>query len=154
MKAGMVWSSVYYPALMWPNANLSYTIQPESYSLMDAMEFANDKYLSLDMTYYGNGVLFNHIPLINKLKLREVVTFKGLMGGLSDRNNPARNSSLLQFPAEARASVMGKTPYMEIGCGIDNILTFLRVDYVWRLTYRDTPGVDKSGLRISLHFSF
>ena len=49
---------------------------------------------------------------------------------------------------------MGKTPYMEIGCGIDNILTFLRVDYVWRLTYRDTPGVDKSGLRISLHFSF
>lgn len=49
---------------------------------------------------------------------------------------------------------MGKTPYMEVGVGIDNILTFLRVDYVWRLTYRDAPDIDKSGVRISLHFSF
>ena len=43
---------------------------------------------------------------------------------------------------------------MEIGVGLDNIFTILRLDYVWRLTYRDTPGVDKSGLRIQLHFTF
>ena len=49
---------------------------------------------------------------------------------------------------------MSNTPYMEIGVGLDNILTFLRVDYVWRLTYQDTPGCDKSGVRIALHFSF
>ena len=49
---------------------------------------------------------------------------------------------------------MGHKPYMEIGVGLDNVLTFLRIDYVWRLTYRDLPGVDKSGLRVSLHFSF
>lgn len=154
LKAGKVWSSVYYPALLWPNANLSYTIQPESYSLMNAMEFANDQYASIDFTYFGNGVLFNHIPLLKKLKIREAFTFKGLMGGLSDKNNPDKNRNIYKFPADANSRVMSNTPYMEIGVGLDNILTFLRVDYVWRLTYKDTPGCDKSGVRIALHFSF
>ncbi|MDE6299933.1 MAG: DUF5686 and carboxypeptidase regulatory-like domain-containing protein [Muribaculaceae bacterium] len=154
LKGGIVWDAVYYPALMWPNANLSYTIQPESYSLMNTMEFANDKYCSLDLSYYGLGILFNHVPLIKKLKLREVITFKGLMGGLSRKNNPEYNKDIYEFPEFAQSRVMGKTPYMEIGAGIDNILMFLRVDYVWRLTYRDTPGCSKSGLRVSLHFSF
>ena len=152
-KAGKVWSSVYFPGLLWPNANLSYTIQPESYSLMDPMEFANDSYASIDMTYFGNGVLFNRIPGINKLKLREAITFKGLMGSLSDKNNPKINGSLLAFPADTHSMKMKTTPYMEIGAGIDNIFSVLRVDYVWRLTYRNTPGVDKSGVRVSLHFT-
>lgn len=154
LKGGMIWNTVPFPALLWPNANLSYTIQPESFSLMNAMEFANDRYLSWDFTYFGNGILFNRIPGIRKLKMREVVTFNGLMGGLSRRNNPAYNPSIYSFPEAAEASVMKSTPYMEIGCGLDNILTFLRIDYVWRLTYRDKPGIDRSGLRVSLHFSF
>ena len=154
VKAGKIWDSVYYPALLWPNANLSYTIQPESYSLMNPMEFANDKYAALDISYFGNGVLFNRIPLIKRLKLREAVTFKGLMGGLSKRNNPAFNKTLLQFPSDAICRVMGRTPYMEIGVGIDNIFTVLRVDYVWRLTYLDSPGIDKQGVRVALHLSF
>ena len=152
-KAGKVWSTVYFPSLLWANANLSYTIQPESYSLMDPMEFANDAYGALDMTYFGNGILFNRIPGINKLKLREVLTFKGLMGTLSNKNNPRYNKNILEFPVEAHAAKMKTTPYMEVGVGIDNILTVLRVDYVWRLTYRDVPGVDHSGVRISLHFN-
>ncbi|MCH5238930.1 MAG: carboxypeptidase-like regulatory domain-containing protein [Muribaculaceae bacterium] len=152
-KAGKVWSSVFFPSLLWPNANLSYTIQPESYSLLDPMEFANDAYASIDMTYFGNGILFNRIPLIKKLKIREVVTFKGLMGTLSHKNMPSYNPELLVFPPDAHAMKMKTTPYMEIGAGIDNILSVLRVDYVWRLTYRNTPGVDHSGLRVSLHFT-
>lgn len=121
---------------------------------MNPMEFANDKYASIDLTYFGNGVLFNHIPLLKRLKIREAVTFKGLIGGLSDRNNPEKNPELYRFPEYATAMTMGKTPYMEVGAGIDNILTILRVDYVWRLTYRDNPSIDKSGVRVSLHFSF
>jgi len=49
---------------------------------------------------------------------------------------------------------MGDTPYMEVGVGVENILKVLRFDYVWRLTYRNLPGIDKSGLRISLHMTF
>lgn len=153
-KGGIIWSKVQYPALLWPNANLSYTIQPESYTLMNAMEFANDKYASLDVTYWGHGILFNRIPGLKKLKLREVINFSALWGGLSKKNNPAYDKSLFQFPTDAGSRVMTSKPYMEIGAGIDNILTILRVEYFWRLSYRDTPGCDKSGLRVALHFSF
>ena len=154
LKGGKIWSQVEYPALLWPNANLSYTIQPESYSLMNPMEFANDWYGALDLTYWLNGLIFNRIPYVNKLKLREILTFKLLSGGLSRKNNPSFNQDLFRFPYDSETTVMNKTPYIEIGVGLDNILTILRVDYVWRLTYRDLPGIDKSGLRVALHFSF
>lgn len=154
VKGGKIWSEVPYINLLLPNANLSYTIQPESFALMNAMEFANDQYVSWDLTYWANGALFNRIPLIKYLKLREVVSFRGIYGSLSDKNNPATNNDLFRFPYEAHCKPMDKKPYMEIGVGIDNILTFLRLDYVWRLSYRDTPGVDLSGLRVQLHFTF
>lgn len=153
-KGAKIWSSVYYPALTWANANLSYTIQPESYSLMNPMEFATDQYLALDLTYWGMGVLFNRLPWIKKAKLREVVTFKGYYGSLTDRNNPQMHSDLPVFPTDALAQTMNSGPYMELGAGIDNIFKILRVDYIWRLSYRNTSGTDRSGLRISLHFSF
>lgn len=154
LKGGKVWSKVSYPDLLLPNANLSYTIQPESYALMNAMEFMNDQYLSWDITYWINGALLNRVPLIKYLKLREVVSFKGLYGSLSDKNNPEKSLDIYRFPINALCRPMEKTPYMEMSVGLDNILTILRVDYVWRLTYRDTPGVDKSGWRIALHFTF
>lgn len=153
-KAGKIWSAVPFPELLWQNANLSYTIQPESYSLMNPMEFALDGYGSIDVSYFANGALFNLIPGIKKLKLREVVTFKALMGSLTRKNNPEYNDRLYRFPLKSATHLMTAKPYMEIGVGIDNILTILRVDYVWRLTYRDLPGIDRSGLRVSLHFSF
>lgn len=154
LKGGKIWSQVQYPALMWQNANMSYTIQPESYSLMNPMEFATDYYGSLDLTYWINGAILNRIPLVKKLKLREVFLFKMLMGGLTKKNNPDLNDNLFRFPTVASITPLGKTPYMEIGCGLDNILSILRIDYVWRLTYLDVPSANRHGLRISLHFSF
>ncbi len=154
VKGGIIWKSVPYVELLWPNANLSYTIQPESYSLMNPMEFALDRFASCDLTYWGNGVLFNRIPLIKLAKLREVIGFKCLKGSLSKRNNPEYNSDILRFPTDANVGFMGKAPYMEISAGIDNIFKILRLEYVWRLSYLDTPGIDRSGLRVALHFSF
>lgn len=154
LKYGKIWNAVYYPALLWQNANLSYTIQPESYSLLNPMEFALDQYGSLDLSYFGNGILFNRLPGIKKLKLREVFTFRGFMGHLSSHNNPARNPDIYRFPSDADVGLMTATPYMEASVGIDNIASVLRVDYVWRLSYLDRPWIDRSGLRISLHFSF
>lgn len=154
IKGAKLWSKVAYPDLLWPNVNISYTIQNESFSLMNAMEFATDQNLSWDLTYFMNGALFNHLPLLNRLKLREVFSFKGIYGSLSKKNNPARHPELYQFPARTHCVGLGSKPYMEIGVGLDNVLTFLRVDYVWRLTYRNVASQDKSGLRISLHFAF
>ena len=154
LKAGKVWNKVPYPELIYPYANMSYAIQPESFALMNVMEFANDQYLSWDLTYWINGAILNRIPLIKKLKMREVLSFRGVWGSLSDKNNPSLNPDLYQFPAIADCYKMGKKPYMEIGIGLDNILTFLRVDYIWRLTYRNNPGVSRGGLRFQLHFKF
>ncbi len=154
LRGEKVWSKVAYPDLILPNVNLSYTIQPESYSLMKPMEFVNDQALSWDLTYWGNGILMNRLPLIKRLRLREVLTFKGIWGSLSDKNNPLKCNDIFQFPSDAPCLPMGGKPYMEAGVGIDNILTILRVDYIWRLTYRENAGSDRHGLRIQLHFNF
>ena len=153
VKAGKIWNKVPYPLLILPNANLTYTIQPETYTNMNAMEFINDEYASWDITYYMNGNLFNRIPLIKKLKWREVFCFRGLWGHLTDKNNPAYGGEgLYQFPAET--SMLRRTPYMEASVGIENIFKFLRIDYVWRLNYRDNPDIQKSGIRCTMRLSF
>lgn len=157
IKAGKVWNKVPFPLLIMPNANLSYTIQSESYSLMNAMEFFNDEYASWDLTYYMNGLIFNRIPLIRKLNWREVVTFKGMFGNLSDKNrpDPLNTRTLFKFPYENdEYHYMTSTPYMELAFGVENIFKVLRIDYVRRLTYTDLPGIDKWGIRIKFHIQF
>lgn len=154
LKGGHIWNTSAFTNLLIPNANLSYTIQPESFSLMKALEFLTDSYAQWDLTYWGNGILFNLVPGFKKAQLREVVNFKGVWGHLSSRNMPWRHPSLPQFPVGAMPRPMTDTPYMEASVGLDNIFRILRLDYVWRLTYRSTPGVDHSGLRLMLHFTF
>jgi hypothetical protein len=123
--------------------------------MMNTMEFVTDTYASWDVTYWANGALLNYVPLVKKLKLREVFSFRGIWGRLSHHNDPAYNSSLLTFPEDANRVDISKTPYMEVGVGIENIFKCLRLDYVWRVTYRD-PGykIDRSGLRLALHITF
>lgn len=154
LKGGHVWSTTPYTALLIPNANLSYTIQPECFNLLSPMEFITDSFVVFDFTYWANGAILNYVPYLKKLKLREVFAFRGVWGDLSDKNNPQYNKWLPQFPAGTNPVEMKSTPYMEISAGLDNIFRILRIDYVWRLSYRDTPGVDKSGLRLALHFNF
>lgn len=154
-KAGHVWSRSPFVNLLIPNANISYTVQPESYACMNPMEFINDSFVSVDLTYMANGALFNYIPLLKKLKLRECFGFKALWGHLSRRNMPSANPALLQFPADATITRMTSTPYMEASVGIENILRCLRIDYVWRLSYLDVPyQIDRRGIRIAMHISF
>ncbi len=154
LKGEKVWSQVAYPDLLLPNVNLSYTVQPESFALMKPMEFVNDQALSWDLTYWGNGILMNRLPLIKRLRLREVITLRGIWGSLSDKNDPAKNPSVFLFPADTPCMPMGDKPYMEAGVGLDNIFTILRIDYVWRLTYRENAGTDRHGIRVQLHFNF
>lgn len=152
---GHVWSKSSYLNLLIPNANLSYVIQPQSFALMNPMEFINSSYASFDITYWANGALFNYIPYFKKLKLREVFAFRGIWGHLDDRDNPAYDPALLCFPTETGLTKLDRGPYMEASVGIENIFKVLRVDYVWRLNYRDVPyPIDRSGIRIAVHVTF
>ena len=122
-------------------------------SMIKIRVFINDEYLSWDVTYYMNGNLLNRLPLIKKLKWREVFGFRGLWGHLTDKNNPRIDpEGLYRFPATTHE--MSQTPYMEASVGIENILKFLRIDYVWRLTYLEHPNIQKGGVRMTMVLSF
>ncbi len=151
VTGGHVWGATVFPELFIPNANLSYTIQPGSFALMNPLEFINSSYVSWHLSYQARGALFNLIPGVKKLGLREVVGFSGIYGRRSGRNNAA---DLLALPVDATTSSMSQ-PYMELSVGIDNILRFIRLDYVWRLNYLDVPyKIDRRGLRVAMQFTF
>lgn len=162
LSTGKVWTSSPYTMLCIPNANLAYTIQDESFAQMNAMEFVNDEYASWDLVYFMNGCVFNTIPLLKRLKWREVISYRGIIGRLSDKNDPTalladgnlRNPELFAFPSENTVYRMGRIPYMEFAVGIENIFKCFRVDYIRRLSYLDHPGINKNGVQVTMHLSF
>lgn len=158
LKGGVQWDKVPFPLLIMPEANLSYITQKETFNLINNMEFLNDKFASLMLTYDMNGKFFNRIPLIKKLKWREVFRFRMLYGTLSDKNNPYKNEGLFLFPTrngEPTSFVMDKNqPYMEASIGIYNIFKLLHVEYVRRLNYLDNPGINKDGIRFMIQLVF
>lgn len=158
LKGGIQWSKVPFPLLIVPAANLSYIVQKETFNLINNMEFLNDRYASLSMSWDMNGKIFNRIPLIHKLKWREYIGVKCLWGYLSEKNNPlleqnAGDPNLMYFPEGVSVMDMNR-PYVELVAGIHNIFKLLHVEYVRRLTYLDLPTAHKHGIRFMLQMTF
>lgn len=161
VKGGAQWNKVPFPLLIMPAANLSYILQRETFNLINNMEFLNDRYASLDVSWDLNGKIFNRIPLLKKLKWREAIGFKMLYGHLTDKNNPMKHpgdSELFLFPTRdgrPTSFVMDpKTPYMECSVGIHNIFKILHIDYVRRLNYLEHPDANKWGVRFMVMMTF
>lgn len=161
VKGGAQWNKVPFPLLIMPAANLSYILQRETFNLINNMEFLNDRYASLDVSWDMNGKIFNRIPLLKKLKWREAIGFKMLYGQLTDKNNPLKHPGdheLFLFPTRdgrPTSFVMNpKTPYMECSIGIHNIFKILHIDYVRRLNYLNHPDANKWGLRFMVMMTF
>ncbi len=153
LQAGIVWNRVPLPKLYSPNANLSFLLHNDAFNLMSPMEFVMDRYAEFSATYYLKGWILNRIPLINRLGLREVVSFRAITGSLSDKNNPLKDGAgLYAFPEGTH--LLGKTPYMEYTVGLENIFNILRVDYVRRISYTDwIPDDMKQGFKVSIHIT-
>ncbi len=165
LEGGKVWSNgTPYYLLFIPRGNQTFSYKHRSYNLMNYLEFASDSYLSWNIEHFFNGFIFNKIPLLKRLKLREVITFKGVWGRLSDQNNPTINKQLVQFIQNSNGQVETTTlrskPYMEASVGVLNILKFGRLDLVKRLNYLDAPNVPALfgskglGIRFMLQFEF
>lgn len=154
VKAGCIWNSgVPYPLLIIPATTQSIMFQKEAFHLMKPFEFVCDKYVSLNLTYRMKGLILNRIPLIKKLKWREVIIFDTIYGGLSDGNNPAiSKAGLFEMPQNTRA--LGKEPYMELGFGLENIFKVFHVYYIMRMNYLDTPGCERRTVRAGIHLDF
>lgn len=158
VEAGKIFGKVPFPLLELPRANQTYSYQLRSYNMMNFLEFANDEYVSLFVEHHFNGFILNKIPLLKKLKWRSIISFKGLYGNISDKNNPEVTTGLMKFPTDANGktttfSLKGK-PYIEVSVGIGNIFKFFRVDLVRRITYLDHPNVPKYGIRARFKFDF
>jgi hypothetical protein len=167
IQTGMIWQKVPFTKLVIPQASTSIFLAQRAFNLMKPMEFLMDEYVALFATYYFKGWIMNRIPGINKLKLRGVVSVAAIYGGLTKKNNPylETGTGLYEFPQDATfddkgywtagrtTSPIGKLPYIEITAGFENILKFIRIDYVRRILYNDyalpytvpVPGVDEEG---------
>lgn len=154
LQSGMVWNRVPYPRLCFPNGNDNIFLSTSAFNTMKPMEFVTDQYVSLFATYHLKGWILNNIPLIKRLRLREVVGFNILYGGLSSKNNPLVENATGLFKLPENTLPLGKEPYMEYSIGIENILKFIRIDYIRRLSYDEgLSSKEKGFFRIAFRFT-
>ena len=150
IETGKIWGTLPYPLLRIHDGNQSFFYDEYAANLMNYYEFVSDTWISATYTHHLSGLLFNKIPILRKLKWREVAHIRGVFGTLSENN--ARYSS---FPGNLRS--FANEPYWEAGAGIENIFKIIRVDAIWRMSHLHDAGnssVPKFGLFVSLFFSF
>ncbi|MBL0309019.1 MAG: carboxypeptidase-like regulatory domain-containing protein [Bacteroidetes bacterium] len=142
-RAGKIFGKAPFTSTYLTQGNLGLLLDRFNYNLLGEFEFVSDQYASLWVEHHFDGFFFNKIPGFNKLRLREVIFVKSLIGSFN-RNN----SDVLTVPSELRAP--GPKPYLEGGFGIENILYIFRVDFIWRLTYRNQIGAPNWGVKIAM----
>ena len=157
---GKIFGQVPYPLLKLHEGNDSFFFDKGAYACMQPYEFASDFWTTLFYEQNFGGYFLGKIPGIKKLNLREVFTLKMAWGTISKENDgslgqPGRIKAPFVFP-EGLGSL--RKPYVEMGVGISNILTCIRVDAFWRVTHRYTTNAEgvrvKSPNRFSINVGF
>jgi hypothetical protein len=132
-RAGKILGRAPYTACYLTQGNLGVLLDKFNYNLLREFEFVTDQYASLWVEHHFDGFFLNKIPGVNKLRLREVIFVKSLIGTFSKKND-----AVLQKPADLSSPF--PYPYVELGFGIENIAYLFRVDFLWRATYRHNGG--------------
>lgn len=131
--------------------NQSYGLVPNTFAQLNYYEFVADTYSTLHIEHHFNGKILSFIPLIKKLKLREVAFIRGAYGSLSDAS---KNINVAGF----KYSAPNEKIYYEYGFGLENIgfgnLRIFRVDFNWRGNYLDRPDISKFGIKAGFQFGF
>ena len=146
VQAGKYWGTLPYPLLELHDGNETYYYRRLTFNTMNFFEFVSDEYATLFVTHHFDGLLFNRIPLFRKLKWREVASFNAAIGRFNDKHR----SELALLPNMYTLD----QPFMEAAIGIENIFTFLRVDFIKRLNYLDHPNIVNWGIRAMFDVNF
>lgn len=122
LQAGAIFGDVPNSLLWQANANQGYAYDPYRYTFLHGYELLADKYVALQTEWNGQGILFNLIPGIRWLHLRELVEGKIVYGCLSENHK----SQITNYKSPHNL-------YAEIGVGIGNILRVCDLYSVWAL---------------------
>lgn len=147
MDGGTIIGDVPYPLLKVHEGNETMFHNRLSFACMDYYEYASDSWVSWCYEHNFNGLVLGQIPLVKKLKLREMVTFRGTWGTISQDN---LNGPYMLLPL---TKGIGPVPYMEAGVGISNLFKVVRFDAFWRLTHRD-EGSRNFAFNIGIDLNF
>ncbi len=155
LSGTQIFETLPYPLLEVHRGNQSSIYSTSAYNQMDFFEFVTDKSLFFKMEHHFNGAILNRIPLMKKLKWREFVEGRAVMGSISDKNKALiplyDNSGRVVSPI---SNSISKEPYVEVAYGIENIFKVLQVVAVHRLTHLNGVGYRKFGLKVGLSVSF
>ena len=113
LQAGAIFGHVPTSLLWQASANQGYAYDPYRFTMLHGNQLLADKYVALHAEWNGEGILFNLIPGIRWLHLRELVEGKIVYG--YNHQSPITNH---QF-------------YSEIGVGLGNILRVCDLYSVW-----------------------
>lgn len=131
--------------------NQSYSLAQNTFAQLNYYEFVADTYTTLHLEHHFNGKILSFIPLIKKLKLREIAFIRGAYGTLSDASK-AINVEGFKYSAPSEHI------YYEYGFGIENIgfgnLRIFRVDFNWRGNYLDRPDISTFGVKAGFQVNF
>jgi len=149
--AGKVFGTLPYSLLEVHPGNEFYYYDGHRFNMMYRYEYISDTYAGVMLEHSLGSLFFKHIPYVKKMKVRTFWNARGVYGSLSTSN------ILLNMDKGYNFQTLTKSPYLEVGTGIENIFKVLRVDFVWRvLPYRnviDSP-TRRFGIFGSLKFSF
>lgn len=144
-----VWNAVPFPLLVYPNQRHKHHIENNAFFLNNALEFVADEQYTLRTIFVGDDLLLSKISILNKLKVKELVSIRASYGKLSAKNNPLLSTSnIYNFPSMSYQ--YDSMPYIEGTIGITNILGLLRVEYVHRFTYRNHLDALLGGARVDV----
>lgn len=147
LEGGRIFGSLPYPLLTIHSGNETLYLDDLSFNTMNFFEFISDRYIQLFAEHHFEGLFFNRIPLLRRLKWREVATFKAVAGDLDQKH-----SDELLFLDGMYSLYNG--PFMEASAGVENILKVLRFDIIWRLRYNDHERTAPWALRAKLYINF
>jgi hypothetical protein len=151
-EAGKIFGNLPYPLLMMHQGNETFFYDEGSYNTMNYFEFVSDEWVSVWASYHAEGLILNKLPLMRRLKWREVASAKAVVGGY-DLKNDAILSRDFNFDGKPDIQTLTK-PFVEAAIGVENIFKVLRVDFIWRLSYLNNPNIVKYGIRAKLQFDF
>lgn len=157
--AGYTPSNLPAPLLFPHLGNETFFFVRSAFSTMNYFEFVSDQFASIQYNHNFEGLLFNRIPLIRKLKWRLIGSANVLMGSQRSANreimkevdNPLR----VKFEDRYSFDSLDPTkPFAEVGYGIDNIFKVFRLQAFHRLTYLDNPKAERFRVMASINLSF